>query len=271
MWVTDRTSRNNGPRVNGGADSASGEQAKGGTRRIFHLQGVAKRWEGEHGFLLTVQDLTIMKGEKVALVGFSGCGKSTLLDILAMVLRPDSATAFLFSSGEGEGLDVNEAWKRNDLDLLASTRLFHMGYVLQTGGLLPFLSVRENIGLSRRGLGLPVKDAVEKIAGQLGIERHLDKVPGKLSVGERQRVAIARAMVHDPSVVIADEPTASLDPITSGEIMALFTDLADECGVTLIVATHDWRRVDKKRGFRHVNFSVKQDATEGTINAVVSS
>jgi hypothetical protein len=103
-----------------------------------------------------------------------------------------------------------------------------MGYVLQTGGLFPFLSVRDNIGLTRQGLGLPVKDAVEMVAKRLDIGRHLEKLPGQLSVGERQRVAIARAMAHEPSVVIADEPTASLDPINAEEIMGMFTSLVDE-------------------------------------------
>ena len=79
-----------------------------------------------------------------------------------------------------------------------------MGYVLQTGGLVPFLSVRESIGLSRRGLGLPVQDAVEVLAKRLGVGQHLEKLPGQLSVGERQRMAIARAMAHEPWVIIAD-------------------------------------------------------------------
>jgi putative ABC transport system ATP-binding protein len=239
------------------------------SRRVFHLKGVTKRWTGESGFVLTVPELSIHLGEKVALVGFSGCGKSTLLDLLAMVLRPDRATVFSFFAGQNERLDVIEAWRRKKLDTLAYARMLHMGYVLQTGGLLPFLSVRDNIGLSRQGLGLPVQDAVEEVAERLGIGRHLEKFPSKLSVGERQRVAIARAMAHEPSVVIADEPTASLDPINAEEIMNLFTNLTDEYGVTLIVATHEWDRVDAL-GFRRVNFNLEQDATHGTVRATVS-
>ena len=236
---------------------------------VFHLEGVTKRWAGEHGFVLTVPELIIQKGEKVALVGFSGCGKSTLLDMLAMVLRPDSAAAFAFRAEQEKPLDVTAAWGRRDLDVLAYTRMLHMGYVLQTGGLLPFLSIRDNIGLSRQGLGLPVKDAVEALAERLGIGRHLDKYPAQLSVGERQRVAIARAMAHDPSVVIADEPTASLDPINAEEIMGLFTSLVDENGVTLVVGTHDWEMVEE-RSFRRLTFDLEQDATDGTVRATVS-
>jgi putative ABC transport system ATP-binding protein len=237
-------------------------------RHVFCLEGVTKRWAGEHGFVLTVPALTVYQGEKVALVGFSGCGKSTLLDLLAMVLRPDSATAFAFFARQDERLDVIKAWRHKDLNALASARMLNMGYVLQTGGLFPFLSVRDNIGLTRQGLGLPMQDAVERLAERLDIGRHLEKLPGQLSVGERQRVAIARAMAHEPSVVIADEPTASLDPINAEEIMGMFTSLVDEYNVTLIVATHDWRRADE-RGFRRVEFHLEQDSTEGTVRAEV--
>jgi len=237
-------------------------------RHIFRCKGVTKLWSGEHGFQLTVPELTIRQGEKVALVGFSGCGKSTLLDLLAMVLRPDSAMEFLFFNEQGERLDVTEAWNKRDLNMLASARMLNMGYVLQTGGLLPFLTVRDNIGISRRVLGLPVEEAVEVIAERLKIERHLEKLPSQLSVGERQRVAIARAMAHEPSVVIADEPTTSLDPINSEEIMELFITMADEFGVTLIVATHEWERVEE-RGFRQIKFHLKQDKADGTVRAIV--
>ena len=139
----------------------------------------------------------------------------------------------------------------------------------QTGGLFPFLSVRENIGIIRRGLGLPVNDAVEAMAQRLHIGRHLDKLPGQLSVGERQRVAIARAMAHQPSLVIADEPTASLDPINAEKIMGLFTALVDEYGVTLIMATHVWGKLSK-RGFRRVEFGLEQGPDHGTVRATVS-
>ena len=236
---------------------------------VFYLKSVTKHWAGEQGFLLTVPELRICRGEKVALVGFSGCGKSTLLDLIAMVLRPDRAVEFSFRPDQKQQLNVMEAWERKDLDVLADARMHHMGYVLQTGGLLPFLSVRDNIGLSREGLGLPVKEAVEAVAGRLGIERHLDKYPVQLSVGERQRVAIARAMAHEPSVVIADEPTASLDPINAGEIMGLFSNLADEFQVTLVVGTHDWDRVEE-RGFRRIKFELEKDVADGTVRATVS-
>jgi len=112
------------------------------------------------------------------------------------------------------------------------------------------------------------QDAVKKLAARLGIERHLQKYPGQLSVGERQRVAIARALAHEPAVVIADEPTASLDPINAEEIMGIFTRIAGEKGVTFIVATHEWERV-KELGFRRVKFNLERDAADRTVRAKV--
>jgi putative ABC transport system ATP-binding protein len=213
--------------------------------------------------------LTVGAGEKVALVGYSGCGKSTLLDLLAMVLKPDQAATFDFCCPDGEKIDVAGTWRRGDLDRLAVTRMHRIGYILQTGGLLPFLSVRENIALNCRGLGLAVESAVVPLADRLGIQRHLNKLPRQLSVGERQRVAVARAMAHRPAVVIADEPTASLDPINADEIMKLFIQLTGEYGLTLILATHDWDRVERM-GFRKLTFELAQEDADAPVRATVS-
>ena len=236
---------------------------------VFQLSSVSKNWSGEHGFELTVPELIIRQGEKVALVGFSGCGKSTLLDLLAMILQPDSTAEFAFFTNKDKRLDVAHTWESKNLDRLARARMRYIGYVLQTGGLLPFLSVYDNIALSRHGLGLEAQDAVKAVAEKLGIDRHLEKYPVQLSVGERQRVSIARAMAHEPSVVIADEPTASLDPINAEEIMGLFTRLTEEKGVTLVVATHEWDRVEEL-GFRRIQFNLKKDKTKGSVRAKVS-
>ena len=235
---------------------------------VYRLTNVTKNWPGAQGFTLAVPELIVRRGEKVALVGLSGCGKSTLLDLLAMVLQPDEAGQFVFFSQNGQKQDVMHAWQRKKLSRLARIRMVHIGYVLQTGGLFPFLSIRENIGISRMGLGLPVNDAVRAMAERLHIERHLNKFPSQLSVGERQRVAIARAMAHQPSLVIADEPTASLDPINAEDIMNLFSDLVEEHGVTLIMATHDWGNLGR-RGFRHVKFDLKQETAHGSVKARV--
>lgn len=258
------------PETDSGREPGSrpGQESPSPGAEVFSLEKVRKRWSAGTGFLLEVPELTITRGERVALVGYSGCGKSTLLDILAMILKPDEAGRFaLLSSSEG-GLDVARTWETQDLDRLARARMAHLGYILQTGGLFPFMSVRENIALTRRVLGLELGGPVEELAQRLGIGDHLNKLPAQLSVGERQRVAIARAMAHEPEVVIADEPTASLDPINAEAIMDLFTGLAQESGVTLVVATHDWERVDEY-GFRRIGFELNQEEG-GQVRALVS-
>jgi putative ABC transport system ATP-binding protein len=186
-----------------------------------------------------VPSLDIRPGAKLAFVGESGSGKSTLLELLSMILRPSRCGAFSFQPlAGGHSHDIGAAWDSGDTDSLTDLRSRHIGYVLQNGGLLPYLTVRENIELSRRLLALPLEDCARRWAEKLGIGQQLDKLPATLSVGQRQRVAIARALVHEPSVVIADEPTAAIDPLNAERIMKLLTALADELGVALIIATH---------------------------------
>lgn len=213
---------------------------------IFQLRNLSKSWKAADGeFQLHVPQLDIQAGDQIAVLGQSGCGKSTLLDILAMTLEPSTSEQFLFQPEGCDATDIHTAWSDRDMDLLAGLRGRHIGYVLQTGGLLPFISVRENIGLPRRLCELPKDGTVEALAERLRISDQLDKLPAKLSVGQRQRVAVARALAHEPTVVLADEPTASLDPHTAGEVMALFVELAAQRGITLLVASHDWERVDR--------------------------
>lgn len=211
---------------------------------VFRLSGVGKTWAApDKEFQLWVPQLNIRAGSQVAVLGRSGCGKSTLLDILAMTLEPDTCDKFSFTPHALEGVDIARVWSKRRMNTLAGLRGRHIGYVLQTGGLLPFLSVRDNIELPRQVCGLPRSDATEMLAERLGITDQLDKLPATLSVGQRQRVAVARALAHEPSVVLADEPTASLDPHTAGEVMELVATLAAQHNITLVVASHDWQGV----------------------------
>jgi putative ABC transport system ATP-binding protein len=222
--------------------AASGERVL-----IYHLRDVVKTREAEGvAFRLTVPSLQIAVGEKIALIGESGCGKSTLLDMLAFILKPTTSGAFRFRPERGAPpLDIASFWARGRRNQLGDLRKERIGYVMQTGGLLPYLSVRDNIELSRRLLGLPDDNTVEELTRHLAIRQHLDKQPGQLSTGERQRVAIGRALAHRPSIVIADEPTASLDPIAAEKIMGLLIDLVEEMHITVIVASHAWRHINK--------------------------
>jgi len=197
-------------------------------------------------FRLRVPSLRISRGEKIALIGESGCGKSTLLDLLSFILEPSETGGFLFQpEPDSDELDIALHWRKRRLNRLAELRKRHIGYVMQTGGLLPYLKVYDNIALSRHVLGLPDDDTVTRLAGELGLERHLHKLPDALSTGERQRVAIGRALAHRPSIVIADEPTASVDPFAAEKIMSLLIGLVEELGITVIVASHAWRHINR--------------------------
>lgn len=217
-----------------------------GTTPLVSIRGLSKiRQAAGASFTLSVETLDIRRGDKIALIGSSGSGKSTLLDVLALILKPDRCEYFVVDPGVSEPLDVAATWRGRAEAPLVRVRRRHLGYVMQTGGLLPFLTVAENIGLPRRLLGLPLDGTVEALADQVGLRRHLAKRPSALSVGERQRVAVARALAHDPELVIADEPTASLDPITGEAVMRLFVDLVDARGAAAVIASHDWDRVER--------------------------
>lgn len=238
---------------------------------VYHLRDVVRDRASEGvTFRLRVPSLQIMQGEKIALIGESGCGKSTLLDMLAFIAQPSDIAAFRFRpEQEDEAVDVGQMWKRRQMNDLGELRKRHIGYVMQTGGLLPYLTVRENMSLTRSVLGMPADDTVESLAGELGIARHLDKLPDTLSVGERQRVAIGRALAHQPPIVIADEPTASVDPFAAEKIMSLFIGLAEERNITVVVASHAWRHI-KRLGLRRLAHHTHRSADGRTTETVVN-
>lgn len=212
---------------------------------LYALRGLCKAYRHNADFVLEIPCLDIQAGQKLAFIGPSGCGKSTTLDILAGILRPDSARVFSFAPTPEHNYDLMALWAQGKRNSLSVLRLHHVGYVLQTGGLLPFLNVWDNIMLPRRALGLgdtqdpTVQDPVIlEMVHRLELTPLLHALPARLSVGERQRVAIARALSHRPAVVLADEPTAALDPPKAKLVMELFTTLTDQLGCTVIMVTH---------------------------------
>jgi putative ABC transport system ATP-binding protein len=174
----------------------------------------------------------------VAIVGPSGCGKSTLLDLLALISKPDSSETFSITFGGNSFFSLSSSPLTETQS--ADCRRRHLGYILQRGGLLPSLNCLENILLPRILAGrtaslkeiLPLVDTL-KIADQLY------KKPAYLSGGQRQRVAIARALSHQPSVVLADEPTGSVDGVVAEEICQLLKDLARKQKTAVVLVTHD--------------------------------
>ena len=209
------------------------------------------REKGGVRFALQVPALSVYAGEFLAIVGESGCGKSTLLDMLGLVLRPDSAAEFSLSLPSSSGSATagkEDAGQEKTLlfgqseTVLAQLRKREIGYVLQSGGLLSYLSVLDNIllpcHLNKISIDTARRHAVH-LAEILGISSHLNKKPAHLSGGQRQRVAIARALVHQPRLVLADEPTAAVDKLTAREIRDAFRKIARDQGVALVMVTHD--------------------------------
>lgn len=235
---------------------------------LYELRNVElERTARDYTYRLRIESLTIRAGEKIALIGPSGCGKSTALDLLALILRPSRAGTFRLETPGGGTEDVAELWRKDRQERMARIRLRHIGYVLQTGGLLPFLNSADNIAAPGRAKGLAagaVKARLGELADRLGIAHLLGKLPDRLSIGERQRVAIARALLPEPELVLADEPTAALDPVTAGNVMRLFAELADRCA--LVVVSHDHRLVEAN-GFRCLRLDV--DGGDGVINTTL--
>lgn len=212
------------------------------TRTVYRLRDITKtRRSGNSRFHLHVPELTIAQGEIVIVRGPSGCGKSTLLDLLALTLEPDDLGLFEFGCDGDDPAPISVLWSKRRHNRISALRAQSIGYVVQTGGLLPYLSVADNITLSARLVNRPWTGPLRDLAGKLSISHLLGRMPGSLSVGERQRVAIARAMIHRPRVVIADEPTASLDPANAAVTFDLLVDLVTQEGITAIIASHDPR------------------------------
>ncbi|WP_430432235.1 ABC transporter ATP-binding protein [Oceanicaulis sp.] len=180
-----------------------------------------------------------------ALVGPSGSGKSTLLDMLALVRQPTYADAFVFRPDGEQVVDIAHLWSRRRESRLADLRRTGIGYVLQTGGLMPFLSVAENVALPNQLVGRnPSRQEVETLLAEFGMDAHSGKRPAKLSGGERQRVAIARALAHRPALVLADEPTAAVDRELARAIVRGFAARARADGAAVVMVTHDEALID---------------------------
>lgn len=215
---------------------------------IFELEAVTKVYPagpGASGFALEVPTLKIPAGHRIGIVAPSGLGKSTLLDLLVFAARPTSGGTFDFNAPDRPVTSILDTWSRGRDRVFSALRKRHIGMVVQTGGLLPFLTARGNIELPLRLSGQVAPVPVDELAERLGFAEQLNLHPRQLSIGQRQRVAIARALVHHPLVIVADEPTASLDRSNADGVMRLLVDLTEQVGVTLIVATHDARLVDE--------------------------
>ena len=177
-------------------------------------------------------NLHINKGEVVSIVGPSGAGKTTLLQIIGTLDKPDSGTICL------DGIDVNKLSTRK----LSDFRNQHIGFVFQFHQLLPEFTALENIMIPAYIAGksnIEAKQRALELLEFMGLSDRANHKPAELSGGEKQRVAVARALVNKPAVILADEPSGSLDSKNKAELHQLFFDLRDKFGQTFVIVTHD--------------------------------
>ncbi|MGO2146392.1 MULTISPECIES: ABC transporter ATP-binding protein [Halomonas] len=201
------------------------------------------RGEGDERHEVYLPELALISGQVAAIVGPSGCGKSTLLEAIGLLLAPSTLQSY--SLGKAK-TDVAALLHNRNENTLASIRSKDIGFLLQNGGLLPYLSVRDNITLPRRLLGLPASsERIQHACAKLRLDALLDKRPSALSIGERQRTAFVRAMAHEPQVLLADEPTAALDPYAGAQLFDLMVSLVKELDMAALVVSHDYTLVDQ--------------------------
>jgi putative ABC transport system ATP-binding protein len=205
------------------------------------VQNLRKVYGSGHTEVIAIRDatLSIARGEIVGMLGPSGSGKSTILTAMALINPPTSGQVAI------NGTPVLDGSKAL-VDLRAFRRQ-HLGFVFQKANLIPFLTALENVQIA-----LEVNDTAPKAARQramelldyLGVAERANNLPVALSGGEQQRVAVARALANDPSLILADEPTAALDSHRGRQVMELFAKVAHERNAGVLVVTHDHRTLD---------------------------
>ncbi len=204
--------------------------------RVAELRSISKTYRsgGQEYSALRGIDMTLEAGEFSMLAGPSGCGKTTLLSILGGVLRPTTGTVNVLGQDLGHMREAD----------LEDYRLADVGFIFQGHNLLACLTAEDNVSVMIEMRGTPRRRALEE-ARELLAKVRLDgkqaKRPNELSIGERQRVAVARALAGDPRLILADEPTASLDASNGTAIMSVLRDLAKSQGKTVLTVTHDNR------------------------------
>jgi putative ABC transport system ATP-binding protein len=203
---------------------------------VLEAKSVTKTYEVDSTTINAVDDvsLEICPGEFVALVGPSGSGKTTMLAMLAGLLEPTQGSIVIRGRELGE-MDEGQRTK---------FRREKVGFTFQSNNLVPYLSVQENVELMlklNRQFNRETKQQTEELLARLGLEERLKNLPSQLSGGQQQRVAIARALVHNPDIVLADEPTASLDTERAFQVVETFASLIHARNLAGIMVTHDLR------------------------------
>jgi len=201
---------------------------------VIRIEHLFKEYETEAGPVPVLKDvsLTVAPGEFLAIMGPSGSGKSTFMNILGCLDIASSGSCVL------NGRDVGTLGK----DELAGLRNQVIGFVFQGFNLLPRASIEDNVGLPLIYRGTPRRERLARaneMLAKVGLGAFSHSRPNQISGGQQQRVAIARALVSQPKLILADEPTGNLDTATSREIMALFAELNERDGITVVLVTHE--------------------------------
>ena len=224
----------------------------------LETQNVSKLYESAGQPIRAVDQVsvTVKQGEFVALVGPSGSGKTTLLALLAGLLRPS----------EGDiHIDSEPLWRMSDGER-TRFRSEKIGFIFQASNLVPYLSALENVELMLKlngRLDRAGRDWAKDLLRQLGLESRMDNLPSQMSGGQQQRVAIARALVHEPAVVLADEPTASLDTERAYQVVQTLGTLIHAQNRAGIMVTHDLRMC------RYVDKVIRM--TDGKVAQIIES
>ena len=207
---------------------------------IIECRNISKiyRMGGQEIYALRNMDLDVFKGEYLSVMGPSGSGKSTLFNMIGALDKPSTGVVRI------AGVDLGKQNSRR----LSFFRNHHIGYIFQAFNLIGALTARWNVMLPLLFSGLDKSAAQERadeVLTEVGLGHRLDHRPDELSGGQQQRVAIARGLAMEPSILLADEPTANLDLHTGEEIINILRRLCDDHGVTVITATHDHKMLDK--------------------------
>jgi putative ABC transport system ATP-binding protein len=202
---------------------------------MLELRDLLRHYQSGDGEVVRAVDgvsMSIAAGELVALYGPSGSGKTTLLMLIAALLRPDAGAVLM------DGRDISEL---SDADA-ARYRLHELGFVRQSLNLVPGVSALDNAALKLLGIDIGAREAHRRmmpLLERLGLQQRVKHRSEQLSMGERQRVMIARALSTEPKLLLADEPTGSLDSARSREVLGLLTEVCRERGVAVLLVTHD--------------------------------
>ncbi|MBU1261981.1 ABC transporter ATP-binding protein [bacterium] len=200
---------------------------------MLQVVEVCKGWEGEE--VLKGVSLELRKGEIIAIIGASGSGKTTLLNIIGGLMKPSKGRVLFFDQ------DIHSQ-KERELNIFRNKKI---GFIFQTYNLLSGLSLMENILLSANIAGLSSKDRAKNLISLLGLSGRERRLPGMLSSGEQQRAAIARALINEPEIILADEPTGSLDLETADKVFSLLKERVEEEERSMVIVTHNRRLAEQ--------------------------